>query len=366
MPHRLRLGIIGCGIFVQKTHLPTLRELGDYFEVAALCSRTPESAAAAAALVDGDPWRTTDHHALLARGDIDAIDVVVPIHLTYGIVRDCLAAGKPVFSEKPIAETVAQANDLRGLAERNRLPYLIAENFRYQDRFPAMRRLLDAGRIGEPKLFELHAVRQLDPAGPYAASAWRRASTHRGGWLLDGGVHIIAGLHQLAPEPVREVQAWHTAAAPQLVGGQPDTLISNLRIGATALGQLTMSYGIISRGSYYTHIYGTEGTLSLLQRREVNGSAPRYTDWIELRRSEDDPHPEVVELVDSKGGFRQEFLDFYRHVREGMTPVSTPAQATRDLQVISALVHAAQSGTIVPVPEALSAPWEPALPTQRG
>ena len=53
--------------------------------------------------------------------DIDAVVVTLPRQLTYGVVRDCLLAGKHVFTEKPLALNINNAEELRDLSSKNKL-----------------------------------------------------------------------------------------------------------------------------------------------------------------------------------------------------------------------------------------------------
>ena len=75
----------------------------------------------------------TDVDALLAREDIEAVDILLPIELMPEIVEKALLAGKHVLSEKPVAPTVERGRAL--LAVPTRGVWMVAENWRYMESF---------------------------------------------------------------------------------------------------------------------------------------------------------------------------------------------------------------------------------------
>ena len=103
----VRLALVGAGVFMKKTHLPALLALAALFDIAAIFSPSGRSAQELADLFPNSPPVTTDLAALLARPDVDAVNVVLPIRVMPDVVMAALAAGKHVISEKPIAPTRA-------------------------------------------------------------------------------------------------------------------------------------------------------------------------------------------------------------------------------------------------------------------
>ena len=135
------VAILGCGVFARDTYVPTLfkEPLKQQFTIKAIFSHTEESAAKMKAFLhDNHDHHVDSYHgdeglaAVLARTDIQAVFVVVPIHVLASTVKACLAAGKHVLSEKPIAVDSNAARDLiawHGL----HAPHLfwgVAENYR--------------------------------------------------------------------------------------------------------------------------------------------------------------------------------------------------------------------------------------------
>ena len=110
MTDPIRMAIIGAGIFARDAHIPALVALRNRFQIVAIASRTLESAQARAAEVPYSVETTTDIPSLLAREDIEAINVVLPVRVQPPVLEAALKSGKHILSEKPIATSLAEAS----------------------------------------------------------------------------------------------------------------------------------------------------------------------------------------------------------------------------------------------------------------
>jgi predicted dehydrogenase len=175
----------------------------------AICGRDPAAVAAAADRYGWD-FAETDWRALVARDDVQLVDVCTPGDRHADIAIAALAAGKHVLCEKPLANTVAEAEEMAGAAERARPAGTVSmTGFNYR-RVPALalaRRLVGEGRIG--------AVRQVraaylqdwlaDPAFPLT---WRLQAEHAGsGALGDLGSHLVDLAQYLTGQLITGVSA---------------------------------------------------------------------------------------------------------------------------------------------------------------
>jgi len=163
MGRPVRIALIGAGAFVRKAHAPSLLELGDAVQIAAVYSRTQASAETVAESIPYDVDTYTDIGMLLADESVEAVDIVLPIPMLPEVVSQALAAGKHVFSEKPIAQTVAEAQALIAACRHfDDLVWMVGENWRYEEAFQAGARAVQAGG----------AVHECAP--------WYRVPTRRG------------------------------------------------------------------------------------------------------------------------------------------------------------------------------------------
>ena len=327
MGRPVRIALIGAGTFVRKAHAPSLLELGDAVQIAAVYSRTQASAETVAESIPYDVDIFTDIGTLLADESIEAVDIVLPIPMLPEVVSQALAAGKHVFSEKPIAQTVAEAQALiaacRPLGDR---VWMVGENWRYEEAFQAAARAVQAGRIGQPLFCDLSL--QLPIKADYMGSTWRNSGEVPGGYLLDGGVHHVAGLRVLLGEieSVCSLTAAHREDLPPA-----DTMSAALRFSSGVVGTYLSTYAVgSSLGTDAVHVGGSEGSL-----RVSRGELVVARDG----KSERQAFNVLISV-------REELAAFIAAVRDGTPHRNTPQEALQDLAVVEAMLASAQTGTL--------------------
>jgi predicted dehydrogenase len=161
--------------------------------MAAICGRDQVKVAEAAAQL-GWQEHTTDWRSLLARDDIDLIDVCTPGDSHAEIAIAALAAGKHVLCEKPLANTIDEARAMAAAALRAEaagVRSMCGFNYRRVPAVALMRRLVADGRIGEIR--HVRAVYLQDwITDPQFPLVWRLQKDKAGsGALGDIGAHII-------------------------------------------------------------------------------------------------------------------------------------------------------------------------------
>lgn len=334
---RLRLGLIGVGLAVRELHLHTLLSMPERFEIVALASRSVESARRLAtelkAKTNVAPTVFMTHEELVASGVCEAVAVAVPIAVTPSIARAAITAGCHVFAEKPLADTVAEYRTLIELARSRSVTLMVGENFRYQARFHQCRRLVNDGVIGRPLVYRLNDMHDTPLDSKYAATDWRREGQHRGGYLVDGGTHIVAGMRVIVNSAITDVHGLLTCFNPALSNGQPDSLLLQLRFANGVIGQMALGYSAIDRESRKPKIYGDAGTLVLC------------SDRIEIWTRSGDVRSTPLESTGR--GFAEEWIDFYAAVTTGSQPAGTAEEALMDLAVIDAGIRSAEEGCSV-------------------
>jgi scyllo-inositol 2-dehydrogenase (NAD+) len=107
---------------------------------------------------------TVDYKPLLANRDIEAVYIsATPESTHYPIARDALAAGKHVFLEKPIAMSLAEADELISTAKQKGLKFTIGYSQRFNPKYAYVRKTIRDGTIGKPvtALVSRHITRML-------------------------------------------------------------------------------------------------------------------------------------------------------------------------------------------------------------
>ena len=137
--------------------------------------------------------------------DVDAVMVLTPDDLHADPIVAALEAGKAVFSEKPLAITVEDADRVLAAAQRTGSRLYVGHNMRHMPVITLMKRLIDEGRIGEVKaVWCRHFVGH---GGDFYFKDWHADRSRVTSLLLQKGAHDIDVIHWLAGGYTRRVAA---------------------------------------------------------------------------------------------------------------------------------------------------------------
>ncbi|HEY3397909.1 MAG TPA: Gfo/Idh/MocA family oxidoreductase [Armatimonadota bacterium] len=248
--------VIGCGV-ISDTHLEAIKLLPQA-RLVAVCDAVPERAQAKAAQFGAEAY--TDYEALLAREDIDVVDIVVPsgLHAELGI--KAARAGKHVTCTKPIDITLERIDALIAACRENGVRLGATHQYRAYPVFKRAYQAIREGRLG----------RLLWGS---ATIPWFRSHAYYGrGWqgtkALDGGGALMnQSIHYL------DLLLWMMGKVSE-VAGFADNLAHNIEvedIGTAALKFVSGAHGTIL-GTTLTHegqsarleIHGSQGNVIFL------------------------------------------------------------------------------------------------------
>ncbi len=146
---------------------------------------------------------TKDYRELLDRKDVDAIAVTSPDFTHEQYVCDAFAAGKHVFSEKPMAITTEGCDRmLRAWIESGK-QYMVGFNMRYMNIFRVMKEAVDSGAIGEVKVVWVRHF--VGFGGDWYFHDWHGTSRNTTGLLLQKASHDIDMIHWITGQYSRRV-----------------------------------------------------------------------------------------------------------------------------------------------------------------
>ena len=150
---QLRIGLIGGG-FMGRTHTNAYKRVGDFFPelqhqvvLKAVCTRSPEKVKAFAEQWGYESFET-DWKAIIARNDIDAVDICTPNNMHAEIAIAAAEAGKMILCEKPLARTLDEAKQMVAAIEKSGVANTVWYNYR---RIPAVtlaKQIIDSGKLG--------------------------------------------------------------------------------------------------------------------------------------------------------------------------------------------------------------------------
>lgn len=188
----MRIGIIGFGQRARMHELLRLPELDA--QVTAVCD-TSERGRAAAADALPSAFVTEAIDELLAQ-ELDAVMVFTPDDQHVEPVIRSLEAGLAVFTEKPMATTLEDADRILATAHRTGSRLYVGHNMRHMPVVVLMKQLIDEGRIGDVKaVWVRHFVGH---GGDYYFKDWHADRARTTGLLLQKGAHDIDIIHWLA------------------------------------------------------------------------------------------------------------------------------------------------------------------------
>jgi predicted dehydrogenase len=354
------LAVIGCGDVSFRTYFPGMAPIvaDGSARVLVCCDPVRERAERAAALFPGARAVTERREAIATPGVTAALDLTpAPFHTE--VNTDLIEAGLDVFTEKPLAGSVAEARELIALAERQGKLLFSAPAVMATNRFRWLKRVVESGRIGEPTL----AVAQYANMGP---AAWREytgdPAGHYGpavGPLLDTGVYALHAVTGLLG-PARRVQAMGRIAIPrrrvliERLQGQEievsanDLMLLHLDFGS-AFAQVLSSFATPASQAPAFELHASQGSISIGYDTWYDANGPAdilirdeselgIEGWTRVGPPTHSPHTNLI------GSGVPHFVAVLRGQE---APILTAAHATHVLEIIVAAGVAAASGETV-------------------
>jgi len=341
----LGIAILGSGIFVAEQHRPGV-EACELVKLVAVYSRSRASVENVFGDVTGkgvdlysdDSGKGSNLEDLLARKDIQAVIIALPILVQPEIIKKCLLAGKHVLSEKPIAPDLKSAQELldwyaRTFPEGKPQPvWAVAENFRFMEAYIYARKTIE--KMGRLLTFSVNAGNYVPLGGKYFETPWRKTPSYQGGFLLDGGVHQTAGILALLPpittDPITKISAFTTQLQPHLP--PVDTVSATMRLKSGVVGYFSSSFGSTVKGLEF--VVGAEkGSVQVGVKGKVTV------------KDADGNVIEVKEFTEDGTGVKQEIRGFAESLlKEGakVDERQRPELAYNDLALIETMLQSGE------------------------
>ncbi|HZP87482.1 MAG TPA: Gfo/Idh/MocA family oxidoreductase [Burkholderiales bacterium] len=353
---RVRVGFIGAGR-ISDLHAIEYRR-NPRAQLLAVCDLDVQIARRQAARWGVPEDRVfSDYHELLACGDIDLVEILLPHHLHAPVALAAIRAGKHVSVQKPMTLSVRDADEVIDAARAAKLQLHVFENALFYPPVQRAKALIDAGAIGEPLSIRVKCNKG-DPstawAVPESARAWRQDAVKSGGGPLtfDDGHHKFAIAWHFMGKP-EQVHAWieRREIEPGVVLDAPAMI--SWKFAGGRYGNLEVVYSPKLR--VMTEHYAQHDPI------EITGS--KGVIWITRGHGRLFDQPPVVLYADGEvrgfsdmaGGWESSFIEATRHhidtLLDGGTPVLTGEQGREILRFCLAAQRSAREGRAVRVEE---------------
>lgn len=229
-------------------------------------------------------WRT-----VIARDDIDIVDICTPNNSHAEIAIAAARAGKHIICEKPLARTGSEAKAMLDAVAGGSSIHMVAFNYRRTPAVALARKLIDDGRIGDILNFRGTYLQDwsADPDGPLS---WRfQKSVAGSGTVGDIGTHVVDFARYLAGEivSVNAITKTHIPTRPKQSGGidklgvgggdrnaergavdVDDEMLTMLKFDNGAIGSIEATRNAYGRNNFLTfEVHGTKGSLSFNYER---------------------------------------------------------------------------------------------------
>ena len=323
MTQPLRIGVLGCARIARKRMIPAI-VAADAAQLVAIASQRPGVAAECAAEASV-PAAYDSYASLLADPAVEAVYIPASGDAHHSLTLAAAQAGKHVLCEKPLATTVAQADEMAAACRRAGVILQEAFMWRHHPRTQRTLELIDVGAIGELRIINVSFSFPLDP------SDWRMRPERGGGAMWDLGCYGVDAARLFTGSEPRDIYArGHFAPT-----GVDLSMQAALRFPNDVLANIDCSFETLWRSRL--ELVGTQG------RIEWASAFQHWDPTIRLFRSSDwQAEPDVIPC-ENLSQYECQVRSFTASVRAGA--LLAPAEdGTANMRVLSQVYEQARSG----------------------
>lgn len=344
---RLKVATIGCGWVAELQIRNGFSHLPDLFEIAACCDIDP-------AKVDdfanryGIERRSSSYDDVLGDPDINVVSICTPPSLHHPMVMAGVAAGKHVICEKPFTSSLRSTDEIIAAEKRWSSQVMPIFQYRFGPGIARVRHVIKSGLAGRPFISSVETA--WARGADYYKVPWRgKFATELGGVLLTQSIHI------------HDLFMWLMGPAARVAGFKA-TRVNPIEVEDCAVASLSMQDGSLAS---LTATLGSAQPVTRIRLCFENATFERLAHDAEAIRPGDKPwriiprNPETAAAIEVKAaeveaprhaGFARQFELFHAALAEGSAMPVTLEDARRSMELITALFHAAETGTVVDLP----------------
>lgn len=323
---RVHIGLIGCGRIGQlhaaniATKVPDaeLVCVSDYFQ----------EAARRVAKRFHVPMACTDYNDLIKNAAVDAIIICSPTNTHADIIRAAAAAGKHVFCEKPIDQSLEVIDELARVVEETDIKFFVGFQRRFDGNFARAKKARETGFIGAP--LKLHLTSR-DPSPPPVDYLKKS-----GGIFLDQTAHDFDMARYLVGSNICEIMATGMAVDPEVAAiGDHDHTICHIKFENGCIGTIDNSRSSPMGYDQRAEFFGTNGSITVENVYPIEAT---YCDRTGTHK--DNPMPFFMERYAE--AYLQEMLAFVEciiedkpvscSIMDGRMPVIYAAAARKSIE----------------------------------
>lgn len=332
METKLNVGVIGCGMGRLHAQGVQLQQGACLY---AICDINPETLEKV-----GDELnvsrRFLDYRDMITDPALDAVIIASPDQLHREMIRDCLAAGKHILCEKPLALTREDIDDIVAMVKASDKKFMVGQICRYTPGFARAKELIDAGAIGELTFVESEYAHDYTHIVGRRGGTWRSDPVRNG--VVGGGCHAVDLLRWIAGDP-EEVMAYGTHKTFADLVPYDDTHVAVMKFPNGVIGKVFVSISCRRNYTMRTVLYGTHGTII------VDNKTPEMT--LFHLDEEGKTVTETIPLNLADHNAAGEFREFYDIIVNDKPVKTTVQEGANTIAACLAIVDSANTGKLV-------------------
>ena len=341
MSYPVKVGIVGLGRWA-RTLTRAVQQSGKLKIVAAYGVLPQERESYRAEL--GDPYGirvTQDLATLLSDPEVEGAILTVPNEEHWPVAREVARAGKHVYTEKPIANTVPEALQIAGLQQQYGVTVTVGHSARLMAGIRQIKEAIDAGELGRVTFMETNFSNFRGLSFTPAMWRWYRDKAP-GGVLSLLGIHQIDVLRYLGGEML-EVTSMSSKLSPTGMETD-DQSMTLIRFADGKVGYVGACW--TSPGVFAVRVFGQKGLMHYEIDFDAWDTPERLheTATLYLQRGKDGYARREPIPIRSSDMFRQELDMFADTVRSGQPSELTAENASASLAVVYAAIRSLESG----------------------
>lgn len=328
------IGIVGCGGIVRHAHLPAYRQFG--YRVVGCCDINPEAVRAAQEQFE-IPFGTTEIEELIARDDVEILDVAVHAKVRREVMEVVSRAGKPVLSQKPFAMHWDAAAAMVRMCRERGVKLMVNQQARWAPQHAAIKAVLDRGLLGH-----VYSVVHFGRGFQDEPGSWFVNLENFN--IVDHGIHYIDLVRHFTGRTPLRVRATASKIPGQVaVSPMQHTILMEWEPEAmlTAMSHFNNIVQTRALHRYEWLIDGTEGSLI--------GTGEELV--VSLKSAPEQKHVLPIQgnwFPDAFGGSMGELM---RAIAEDREPLTSGEDNLDSIRIAYAAVESSQSGRTVELSE---------------
>lgn len=344
MKRLIGVGLIGCGA-IAAVHVENFHQLPES-RLVATSDVIEECAKSLAEQFGAKAWYT-DYEDLLKREDIDAVSICLPHHLHAEVGIACAETGKHILIEKPMTNTLREADALIRAARKADVKLSVCYEFRFNEAVQWVHKAIESGEVGKLLLGDLQA------------KGYRKDEYYKVGWrgkwsTAGGGVVINQAIHWL------DLFQWFFGSVDELCGAI-DTLTHKIEVedvaGAVirfknrAIGTFIASTSVQPPSfPIRINVHGSDGSLVLEGPYTSIKAALLKPEQVKKEMiAKPLPQRMTPPFVPAEG-HKLPIIDFLTAIREDREPLVNGEEGRKSLEITRAIYKSSKSGQTIKFP----------------